>query len=196
MPGFSVETTGTPWPVLIVPGTAAFVTGVSLLLFPLQSLRFMLTLAGILALAAGILLLATAARLAQNGTGSFLAPLIPGTCAVVFAAVIFLNPDLVLAFAALIFGLLLLAGGVIAAGTGIMKPGATSHRALTLIAGCLFAALGLLVLLHPAGAAEITIRVAGLLMALAGIVLLAMGIRGRVARDPLEYPEYRVIEEK
>ena len=197
MPGFiHVGTSGTPWPILIVPGTLAFVTGVILLLFPLPSLWFMLTLAGILALVAGIILLATAARLAQDGTGSFLAPLIPGICAVVFAIVIFLNPGLVLAFAALVFGFLFLAGGIIAAGTGIVRQGPAFHRVLAFLAGCLLAALGLLVLLHPVGAAEITIRLAGLLVAAMGIILLSMGIRGRVARDPLEHPEYRVIEER
>jgi len=193
---FYVETTGAPSPVFIVVGTVAFLIGVILLLFPLQSLWFMLTIAGILALVAGIILLAMAARLARHGTGSFLAPLIPGICAVVFAAVIFLNPGLVLAFAALVLGFLFLAGGIIAAGTGIVRAGPLPGRIGTFAAGCLLAALGLLVLLHPAGAAEITIRLAGLFIAAAGIILLARGIRDRSPKNPLENPEYRVIEER
>jgi uncharacterized membrane protein HdeD (DUF308 family) len=195
MPGFYVESTGTPWPILLVLGTIAFVLGVILLLFPLQSLWLMLFLAGILALVLGVILLATAARLARDGTSAFLAPLVPGICSVVFAVVVFLNPGLILAFAALILGFVFLAGGIVAAGAGIVQEAPPLRRIGSFAAGCLLAALGLLVLLHPVGTAEITLRLAGLLVAAAGIILLAMGIRGRVTRDPLENPEYRVIDE-
>jgi uncharacterized membrane protein HdeD (DUF308 family) len=196
MPGFFVETRGNSWPVFIVMGTIAFILGVILFLFPLPSLRFMLILAGILALVLGIILLATAVRVARDGTGSFLAPLIPGVCALVFAAVVFLNPGLVLAFAALVLGFLFLAGGLVAAGSAFLQAESLPRRIGTFAAGLLLAALGILILLHPAGAAEITIRLAGLLVAAIGILLLATGIGNRAERNPLEEPEYRVIEER
>ena len=41
--------------------------------------------------------------------------------------------------------------------------------------------------------AFVIIRLLGLVL---GVILLALGIRARYTRNPLENPEYRVIEEK
>lgn len=156
----------------------------------------MLTLAGVLALLLGVILLAVSAKLLLDGTAAFLIPLVPGICALAFGAAAFLNPGLIVAFMAVILGFACLAGGLVTAGAGIFRQAHIMQRILTFASGFLLAALGVLVLLCPQGAAGLTIRLAGLILAAAGVTLLAEGIRSRPARDPLEDPEFRVIEER
>jgi uncharacterized membrane protein HdeD (DUF308 family) len=197
MVGFiRVESTGGSWPLLAGFGVLALFIGGILLFFPLQSLRLMLSLLGIASLVIGLVLLAGAAKMLGDGTPFFLVALIPGTCALVLGVVVFVNPGLVGAFIALVLGFACLIGGLIAAGAGIFQEASPFRRVMAFASGILLAAIGLLVLLDPQGAAELAVRLAGLLIAALGAVLLAMGIRARMQpENPLEHPEYRVIEE-
>jgi uncharacterized membrane protein HdeD (DUF308 family) len=197
MAGFiRVESAGNFRGVFLALGIPALLVGTILILFPVQSLWLMLTFAGILLLVLGAILLAGAAKMVMEGTPAFLLPLIAGSCAMVFGALVFLNPGLIGAFFAVILGFACLVSGLAAAGTGLFR-GSPLHRALMFAGGCLLAGLGVLMLLHPQGAAELTVRLGGLLIAAAGLVLLALGITtGRPKKDPLENPEFRVIEER
>lgn len=197
MAGFvRFESTGNQWPLLAGFGILALFIGGLFLLFPHQSLRVMLSLAGILGLVLGVILLLSAAKMIQDGTPAFLVALIPGICAMVFGVVAFLNPGLIAAFIAVILGFACLIAGLGAAGAGILQEGPALRRLGTLAAGFLLAAIGLLVLLDPQEGTALALQLLGLLLAAAGIILLALGIRARYTRDPLENPEYRVIEEK
>jgi len=198
MAGFiRVESAGNSRAALFALGIPALLVGIILVLFPAQSLWLMLTFAGVLGLVLGVALLAGAARMVMEGTPFFLLPLIAGTCAVVFGALVFLNPGLIGAFFAVILGFACLVSGLAAAGTGLFRGSSLLHRALIFAGGCLLAGLGVLILLHPQGTAELTVRLGGFLIAAAGIVLLALGITtGKPKKDPLENPEFRVIEER
>ena len=197
MAGFiRVGSTDNAWPLLAGLGLFAILLGALLLFFPLQSLRFMLSLLGILSLVIGLILIVGAAKMLRDGTSFFLIALIPGICALVLGVVVFTNPGLVEAFLALIFGFGCLIAGLSAAGAGIFQEGPAIRRILSFASGCLLAGIGILVLLDPQGAAELALRLAGLLLAAAGVFLIAEGIRQRGQRDPLENPEYRVLEER
>ncbi|MDD1667334.1 MAG: DUF308 domain-containing protein [Methanomicrobiales archaeon] len=193
---FQVEGPGNPRPLLLALGSLALLTGGLFLLFPRESLRVMLSLAGVLGLVLGVILLVSAARMIQDGTPAFLIALIPGICALVFGVVAFANPGLIVAFIAVILGFACIIAGLGAAGAGIFQEGPALRRLGTLAAGFLLAAIGLLVLLDPRGGTVLALQLAGLLIAAAGVILLALGIRARYTRNPLENPEYRVIEEK
>jgi uncharacterized membrane protein HdeD (DUF308 family) len=193
---FQVEGTGSSWPLLLALGSLALLTGALLLLFPHQSLRVMLSLAGVLGLVVGVILLVSAAKMIQDGTPVFLIALIPGICALVFGVVAFLNPGLIVAFIAVILGFACIIAGLAAAGAGLVQEAPPLRRLLSFAAGCLLVAIGLLVLLDPRGGTALALQLAGLLLAAAGVILLALGIRARYTRNPLEHPEYRVIEEK
>jgi Short repeat of unknown function (DUF308) len=197
MAGFvRFESAVSPWPLLVGLGFLALLVGGLLLLFPRQSLRLIFSLFGILCILAGLALLAGAARMVYTGSMTFLIALIPGICALVLGAVVFTNPGLVEAFFALILGFACLVAGLVAAGAGIFQEASPLQRLLTFASGFLLAAIGLLVLLDPQGAAELAVRLAGLLLTTGGVILLALGIRARSTRNPLENPEYRIIEER
>ena len=191
-----VESTDSAWPLLAGLGLLALLLGALLLFFPVQSLRLMLSLFGILSLIIGLILLFAAAKMLQDGTSLFLIALIPGICALVLGLAVFTNPGLVEAFLAVIFGFGCLVAGIAAAGAGIFQEAPPLRRIMTLLTGFLLAAIGILVLLDPQGAAELALRLAGLLLAAAGVFLIVEGIRQRGQRDPLENPEYRVLEER
>jgi uncharacterized membrane protein HdeD (DUF308 family) len=193
---FQVEGTGSSWPLLVGLGALALLTGALLLLFPRESLRLMLSLAGLLGLVLGVILLAGAAKMVLDGSPAFLVALIPGICALVFGVVAFLNPGLIVAFIAVILGFACIIAGLAAAGAGLVPDAPPLQRLLSFAAGCLLVAIGLLVLLDPRGGTALALQLAGLLIAAAGVILLALGIRARYTRNPLEHPEYRVIEEK
>jgi len=197
MAGFiRVESAGNFRAAFLALGIVALLAGIILFLFPAQSLWLMLTFAGILGVVLGAILLAGAAKMAMEGTPAFLLPLVAGACAMVFGALVFLNPGLIGAFFAVILGFACLVLGLAAAGAGLFR-GPPLHRALGFAGGCLLAGLGVLILLHPQGAAGLAVRLGGLLIAAAGSILLALGITaGRPKKDPLGNPEFRVIEER
>jgi uncharacterized membrane protein HdeD (DUF308 family) len=196
MAGFiQIGSTGNPWPLLAGLGLAALFIGGLLLLFPLQSLRLIFSLFGIVSLLTGFILLAQAAKMVQAGSMAFLVALIPAICALVLGAVVFTNPGLVEAFFAMILGFACLIAGLVAAGAGIFHEAPRLMRILSLASGFLLAGIGFMFLIDPQGAAGFALQVAGLLLAAGGVVLLAMGIRARYQRNPLENPEFRVIDE-
>jgi hypothetical protein len=196
MAGFiRVESTGGSWPLFVGLGLLTLLAGGVLLVFPQQSLRLIFSLFGIMSLLIGVILLVAAVQMARDGTGAFLIALIPGICFLVFGMVVFTNPGLVEAFVAVILGFACLIAGLIAAGAGIFQEEPPLRRILAMVSGGILALIGVLVLLDPEGAAGLAVRLAGLLFAAAGVFLIAEGIRARYTRNPLENPEYRVLEE-
>lgn len=161
------------WKPLLVTGIIFLFLGGILFVFPGESLRIAIFLAGVLAFMAGIGLFIGAWILSRSGGMLFVVPLILGICAVLLGAVSFTDPGTIGAFAAVLLGILMVVAGLSGTISAVFHPGSGIRRLVSAAGGVVLAALGVLILLSPRLSGLVIVRIIGGVMIAVGVIALA-----------------------
>ncbi len=182
------------WKFPLTVGILATIVGSLLLLFPDRSVELILSVFGFISLVIGLLLFWSAWTIRRAGSAAYAAPLVLGILALVLSLVAFLNPDLIRAFLAVIFGLFCIIGGLLVLAAAFSSWASMARRLLMGGGGIVLAAIGLLILFSPYFSAALVMELIGLFLLASGLVsvigslLLWRRTRTCVIR---EWEEYR-----
>lgn len=100
------------WWLLIVKGVASFLFGIALFAWPVLSLSVVLLLVGLWAIVAGIMLIVMAIVVRKEGYGEWFL-VAGGVVAIIFAVLLFANPQGTVKFLTIAFGVYAIVSGVL-----------------------------------------------------------------------------------
>jgi uncharacterized membrane protein HdeD (DUF308 family) len=166
------------WPAFMAAGLAGIVIGVLLLVWPAATLVIAAVLIGVSLIAAGLLRLIDGFTAHDAGGGRRIAHVLIGLLAVVVGLYFIRHYHVTIALLAIVVGLFWVLHGLADITAGLLA-GRFPGRWLTLVAGALSVAAGMIVLFWPTISLIVLVAVMGIWLIVYGIfmIITAFGLR-------------------
>lgn len=163
----------------ILTGLILLIVGILFLAAPTTTTKIIYGAVGVVLAISGILRLIMALRIKEAG--------IMKTLAIIFAAILLIlgvffliNPNFLIAYDYIIFGLLMVANGFVNI-LGVLKGEIKiqGSKFLYILLSAVLLIAGIVVLLHPFSAAAMLTRLIGIMLILSGVINLVIALRIR-----------------
>ncbi|MDI9632811.1 MAG: hypothetical protein QFX32_01980 [Methanolinea sp.] len=164
------------WLRSLTAGMLLLLVGLLLVLEPALSLTLALYSLGIVSLLVALLCLAVAALLSRGGGLPFFFPLSLGLLLLAVSIVAFVSPGILGGVIATLAGAILVLVGLGLAATAAFSAASPGRRALSILLGISFLAAGILAILDPRSVSFVAARIAGVVTAGIGLLLVAGAI--------------------